>query len=183
GWRRLWRRRSFRGMVMVRSRSHRLWRHLVTDRWSAHRAFPDATLKRIEEAIAAGERTHAGQVRFVVEPSLALHAVLRGDGPRERALEVFGRFRIWDTEENCGVLVYLLLADRAVEIVADRGIHRRVGDAAWQSICHGMEAEYRDGRFEKGAIAGVEAISALLAQHFPRTAAGANELPDRPVVL
>jgi uncharacterized membrane protein YgcG len=170
-------------MVMVRSKPHRLWRHLVTDHWSARRAFPDPVLHHIEEAIAAGERKHAGQVRFVVEPSLALHAVLRGDAPRERALEVFGRLRIWDTEDNCGVLVYLLLADRAVEIVADRGIHRRVGDASWQSICRRMEAEYRHGKFEEGAIAGVEAINALLTQHFPRTGAGANELPDRPVVL
>lgn len=168
---------------MVRSKPHRLWRHLVTDHWSARRAFSDSALHHIEEAIAAGERKHAGQLRFVVEPSLALHAVLRGDAPRERALEVFGRLRIWDTEDNCGVLVYLLLADRAVEIVADRGIHRRVGDESWRSICRRMETEYRNGKFEEGAIAGVEAINALLALHFPRTSTGLNELPDKPVVL
>ena len=124
-----------------------------------------------------------GQVRFVVEASLPLPSVLRRESPRDRALEVFGRLRIWDTEHNCGVLVYLLLADKAVEIVADRGIHRPVGDELWQTICRRMEAAYRAGKFEDGAVAGVEAISALLTQHFPRSAPGTNELPDRPVVL
>jgi uncharacterized membrane protein len=169
--------------LMHASKAGRLWRHLVTDHWSARRAFPGAVLERIEKTIAAGERTHAGQVRFVVEAALPLHRVLRGESPRERALEVFGRLRIWDTEENCGVLVYLLLADRAVEIVADRGIHRRVGDAPWQAICERMERAYRERKFEEGAVAGIEAISALLAQHFPRAAPVQNELPDRPLVL
>jgi len=168
---------------MSRHPLHRLWHHFVTDHWSARRAFPEATLERIQKAIAAGERKHAGQLRFVVEPDLHLLAVLRGEAPRERALEVFGRLRIWDTEENCGVLVYLLLADRAVEIVADRGIHRRVGDASWQAICRRMEAAFRERKFEEGAIAGIEAINALLAEHFPRAAAGPNELPDKPLVL
>ncbi|HTR59517.1 MAG TPA: TPM domain-containing protein [Casimicrobiaceae bacterium] len=168
---------------MRATRAGRLWRHLVTDHWSARRAFPRAALEHIEKTIAAGERGHSGQVRFVVEAALQLHSVLRGESPRERALQVFGRLRIWDTEDNCGVLVYLLLADRAVEIVADRGIHRRVGDASWQAICRRMEQAYRERKFEEGAIAGLEAINALLAQHFPRTAPGENELPDRPLVL
>jgi uncharacterized membrane protein len=118
-----------------------------------------------------------------VEAALPLVSVLHGELPRERALEVFGRLRIWDTEENSGVLVYLLLADRAVEIVADRGIHRKVGDASWHAICRRMETAFRDRNFEEGAVAGLEAIGALLAEHFPRTTGGANELPDRPVVL
>jgi uncharacterized membrane protein len=167
----------------MHSTPRRLWDHLVTENWSARRAFPKATLERIQKAIAAGERKHAGQLRFVVEPDLQLLAVLRGEAPRERALEVFGRLRIWDTEENCGVLVYLLLADRAVEIVADRGIHRHVGDASWQAICRRMESAFRERKFEEGAIAGIEAINALLAEHFPRAAAGPNELPDKPLVL
>ena len=167
----------------MHSMPRRLWDHLVTEQWSARRAFPQSTLNRIQDAIAAGERKHAGQVRFVVEPDLHLLAVMRGALPRERALEVFGRLRVWDTEENSGVLVYLLLADHAVEIVADRGIHRRVGDAPWQAICRKMETAFRERRFEEGALGGVEAINALLAQHFPRTAAGPNELPDRPLVL
>ena len=167
----------------MHSTPRRLWHHLVTDHWSARRAFPAPALERIEKTIAAGEHRHAGQLRFVVEPALHLVSVMRGETPRERALEVFGRLRIWDTEENSGVLVYLLLADRDVEIVADRGIHRRVGEAQWQAICHRMEAAFRERRFEEGSIAGIEAINALLAQHFPRTGAGPNELPDRPLVL
>ena len=102
---------------------------------------------------------------------------------RERALEVFGGLRVWDTEHNSGVLVYLLLADKAVEIVADRGIHRSVGDSAWRSICRAMESAYSEGRFEEGALAGIEAINALLVEHFPRHGAGANELPDKPVLI
>ena len=161
----------------------RFGRHLVTDHWSARRAFPPSSMKRIEEAIADGERTHAGQVRFVVESALPMGQLVRGETPRERALDVFARLRIWDTEENCGVLIYLLLADRDVEIVADRGIHRRVGDEAWQAICRAMEAAFREKRFLDGAIHGIEAINSLLAQHFPRTSSGPNELPDQPVVL
>jgi len=169
---------------MGRSTASRLWRHLITDHWSARRAFPKPVLERIEQTIAAGERRHGGQVRFVVEAALPLVSVLRGEQPRERALEVFGRLRVWDTEENSGVLVYLLLADRAVEIVADRGIHRRVGDSAWHAICRRMEAAYRDRKFEDGAVAGLEAIGVLLAEHFPRKAGSStNELPDRPLVL
>jgi len=119
----------------------------------------------------------------VVESALPMGQLVRGETPRERALDVFARLRIWDTEENCGVLIYLLLADRDVEIVADRGIHRRVGDEAWHAICRAMEAAFREKRFLDGAIHGIEAINSLLAQHFPRTSSGPNELPDQPVVL
>jgi hypothetical protein len=132
-------------------RPHRFWRHLVTDRGSARRAFPEATMRRIEAAIAAGETRHRGQVRFVVEPALPLARVLAKLPPRERALEVFGLMRIWDTEENVGILVYLLLADRAVEIVADRGIDRHVGKGAWEAVCRKMEASFRDGNYAAGA--------------------------------
>src|SRR5213078_258951 len=111
-----------------------LLRHVVTDHLSVKRAFAPDVLSHIEHAIAAGERTHRGQVCFAVEGSLPPLRVLRKLTPRERALEVFGLLRVWDTEENAGVLVYLLLADRDVEIVADRGIHRVVGDAGWKSI-------------------------------------------------
>ncbi|HSU42724.1 MAG TPA: TPM domain-containing protein, partial [Casimicrobiaceae bacterium] len=109
--------------------------------------------------------------------------VLRKLMPRERALEVFGLLRVWDTEENTGVLIYLLLADRDVEIVADRGIDREVPAGAWQAICARMEAAFRDQRLVEGVVMGIEEIAALLAAHFPRTGAVANELPDKPVVL
>jgi uncharacterized membrane protein len=165
-------------------RSGRFFRHLVTDHGSVRRAFPRATLAKLEAAIAEGERSHRGQVVVAVEASLPLARVLRHLPPRARALEIFGLLRVWDTEDNCGVLVYLLLADRDVEIVADRGIDAKVGPAEWESICRTMEAAFRERRFEAGVLAGLERIHALLATHFPRTGpAGPNELPDRPVVL
>ena len=170
--------------MMPWRRLGRFWRHLATDHRSARRAFPEAALHRIEAAIAAGEEHHRGQVRFVVEPALPLARVLKALPPRERALEVFGLMRVWDTEDNAGVLVYLLLADRDVEIVADRGIHRKVGAAEWEAVCRSMETAFRDGRFAEGAEAGIARINALLAQHCPRSAGdAANELPDRPVIL
>jgi uncharacterized membrane protein len=164
-------------------RFRRFARHLATDHFAVRRAFPREALARIEAAIGAGERRHAGQVRFAVEAALPLSLVLRRETPRERAIDTFGRLRIWDTEGNCGVLVYVLLADRRVEIVADRGIHRLVGDAEWQSICRTMESAFGGGRFADGAVAGIDAVSALLAQHFPRTGESVNELPDQPIVL
>jgi uncharacterized membrane protein len=162
----------------------RFIRHLATDHGSARRAFPDTALSRIEAAIAEGERHHSGQVRVAIEASLPPPRVLKGLAPRARALEVFSQLSVWDTEENCGVLVYLLLADRDVEIVADRGIHARVGAETWEKICREMEAAFRERRFEEGIAAGIAKINTLLAEHFPRTgAAGKNELPDRPLVF
>jgi uncharacterized membrane protein len=162
----------------------RVLRHVVTDHAAVRRAFSSRDLARLEAAIAAGEQTHRGQVCVAIEGALPAARVLKRLQPRERALEVFGLLRVWDTEENCGVLVYLLLADKDVEIVADRGIHKIVGDAAWQAICARMETAFRGGNFADGVVAGVAEISALLAQHFPRTGeGGANELSDRPVIL
>jgi len=141
-------------------------------------------MRRIEAAIAAGETRHRGQVRLVVEPALPLARVLAKLPPRERALEIFGLMRIWDTEENAGVLVYLLLADRDVEIVADRGIDRRVGTGAWEAVCRTMEAAFRAGRHAEGVESGIAELNALLERHFPRgDATGSNELSDRPVIL
>ena len=164
-------------------RHRRLLRHVITDHLSVRRAFAPAALARIEQAIAAGERTHRGQVCFAVEGALPPLRVLREITPRERALEVFGLLRVWDTEENAGVLIYLLLADRDVEIVADRGIDRQVPPGAWQAICARMEAAFRDARLVEGVVMGIEEITALLAAHFPRVGALANELPDKPVLL
>ena len=161
----------------------RLWRHLLTDRGDVHRLFPPADLAHVEAAIAEGERQHAGQVCFAIEAALPLARVWSGITPRQRALEVFGLLRVWDTERNDGVLIYLLLADRDVEIVADRGIHARVGPDAWEAICKAMEARFRAGDFAHGATEGVAAISALLARHSPRDAGDSNELSDRPVIL
>ena len=162
----------------------RLFRHLCTDRATVRRTFPKTSLQRIEALIAEGERGHRGQLRFAVEAALPLTRVLQDARPRERALEVFGSLRIWDTAENCGVLVYLLLADHDVEIVADRGIHAQVGTAAWEAICKTMEKAFRAGRFGEGVEAGLAEINALLVRHYPCEGKPAgNELSDRPVLL
>lgn len=161
----------------------RLIKHLALPPWLLRRAFTTAAMRAIEAAIATSETRHLGQIRFAVDESLALDALWRGKTGRERALEVFADLRVWDTALNNGVLVYLLLADRDVEIVADRGIHHAVGEAAWEDICRTMEGALRAGQFETGVVRGVEAIGALLAAHYPRHAAGENELPDVPVVL
>ncbi|MBR1191136.1 TPM domain-containing protein [Bradyrhizobium sp. AUGA SZCCT0160] len=161
----------------------RIGRHLLLHRWRERRDFPPKVLAAIEAAIRAGEATHSGQVRFVVEGALDGAPLFRNQPARERALDVFSQLRIWDTAHNNGVLIYLLLADRDVEIVADRGIHAHVGTAGWENICVEMEAEFRAGNFERGVIKGIEAVSRELAAHFPPQGGGTNELPDTPVVI
>jgi uncharacterized membrane protein len=157
--------------------------HMFSDHMAVRRAFPRAALRNIEKTIAEEERRHAGQLRFVVEASLPLGELLRGVHARQRAIELFGRLHVWDTEHNSGVLVYVLLADRRVEIVADRGIHSKVGTAAWEAICGEMQQEFARGQFERGAVIGLRAVSDLLAAHFPNSGDSRNELPDKPVVL
>jgi uncharacterized membrane protein len=156
---------------------------MLSDYWSVRYAFPPSAMKAIEEAIAAQERRHDGEVRFAVESALPFVDLLRGISARDRAIELFSRLRVWDTEQNAGVLVYVLLADKRVEIVADRGIHARVGEAAWEAICGTMDREFAAGQFEAGAVIGIQAISDLLATHFPPRHENPDELPNRPVVL
>ena len=161
----------------------RIGKHLLEHRWRARRDFPPRVLDAIEQAIKNGEATHAGQVRFVVEGALDGAPLFRGQSARERALDIFSYMRIWDTAHNNGVLIYLLLADRDVEIIADRGIDAKVGAAGWENICKEMEAEFRARNFEHGTIKGIEAVSRELAKHFPSVGGGPNELPDAPVVI
>lgn len=161
----------------------RIAKHLVEHRWRERRIFTPKVLARIEAAIKAGEATHSGQIRFVVEGALDGRPLFRNQPAREHALDIFSRLRIWDTEHNNGVLIYLLLADRDIEIVADRGIDTKVGKAGWEKICAGLEKELRAGLFEHGVIKGIQEVSRLMAQHFPKQAGGSNELPDAPVVL
>jgi uncharacterized membrane protein len=161
----------------------RITRHLLTTEGKVARAFPAATLNAIEQAIKASEARHAGQIRFVVEGALDGSPLLRDQSPAERAMELFGQLRVWDTEHNNGLLIYLLLADRAVEIVADRGIHARVGGDEWQKVCRQMEAAFRQSDFESGVVAGVQVVTHHLMAHFPSVAHSANELPDKPLVL
>jgi uncharacterized membrane protein len=161
----------------------RIGKHLLAHRWRLRRLFPAAVLANIEQAIRTGEATHTGQVRFVVEGALDGAPLFRDQPARQRAIDIFSQLRIWDTAGNNGVLIYLLLADRQVEIVADRGIDAKVGAAGWEEISRAMETAFGAGRFERGAIEGVEAVSRQLARHFPGPAAGRNELPDAPVVI
>jgi len=158
-------------------------RHLFADQWSVRRAFPAAAMRSIRNTIGEQEGRHGGELRFTVEASLPLLRLWQGQSARSRAVELFGQLRIWDTEHNNGVLVYLLLADKRVEIVADRGFNARVGSADWEVICSEMQRAFARGHFETGAIAGIVAIGNLLARHYPPAAGRANELPDEPVVL
>lgn len=160
-----------------------LVRHLFAEARAVRRAFPRASLDAIEAAIIAHERRHDGELRFVVEAGMPLRDLIAGMSAHERAIELFARLRVWDTEQNCGVLIYLLLADHQVEIVADRGIHHRVGTTAWEAICGNMQREFAAGRFEAGLLLGVQAVSDLLATHFPPREQNVDELANRPVVL
>lgn len=162
----------------------RILKHLAVGQASVSRKFPRATLKLIEQTIAEVEQNCAGQVRFAVEHALELSPLLAGQTARERSIEVFSQLRVWDTEQNNGVLIYLLLADRDVEIVADRGVHAKLGQQVWESICQEMESAFRQGDFEAGVIAGIRSVGTYLAKHYPASSKGkVNELPDSPVVL
>jgi uncharacterized membrane protein len=161
----------------------RIIKHLLMAPWRVRLAFPRATLDAIHQEVRASEALHVAEIRFAVEGALHGARLLRGQTARERALEVFSMLRMWDTEHRNGVLIYLLLADRAVEIVADRGAHIKVGSEEWQGVCRNMETAFRDGRFEAGAIGGIQDVTRYLAEHFPARAGGANELPDSPVLL
>jgi uncharacterized membrane protein len=161
----------------------RIMRHLSTGRASVRRVFPLRAMDAIERAIRATEALHDGQIRFAVEASLELAPLLAGQTAQQRAIDVFSRLRVWDSEHNNGVLIYLLLADRDVEIVADRGIHVRLGKEVWETICREMEAAFREGHFEAGVLAGIHAVGEHLSRHFPARSGKPNEMPDRPVVL
>ena len=160
----------------------RIARHLVVTHWQVNRAFPRRTLNAIEQAISSSEARHAGQIRFAVEGALDGTPLFKAQSARERAMEVFSQLRLWDTEHNNGVLIYLLLADRAVEIVADRGIQVKMGAREWQTICRQMEAAFKQGNYEEGVVSGIQAVTHGLIKHFP-SSSGPNELPDKPVVL
>jgi len=161
----------------------RFLRHFLLDHFAVRRAFPPLAMAAIKSAIAQGERRHDAELRFVVEASLPLGYLVAGKTARDRAIDAFAQLRVWDTEHNSGVLIYVQLADRRVEIVADRGINAKVGDEPWRAICATMQQAFGARRFEDGAVAGIAAISDLLATHFPAAPGKANELPDEPVAL
>lgn len=158
-------------------------KHLFYPSWWLRRDFPASELAKLDAAIKLSESEHSGEIRFAIESSLPLKALWNDEPTQERALEVFSLLRVWDTEDNNGVLIYLLLADHKVEITADRNINRVVGKAEWQRICRLMEAEFRAGRFDNGTVKGIEEIGALLTKHFPAKDDDKNELSNKPVIL
>ncbi len=161
----------------------RVLRHLFIPPWRVRVAFPAHSLRAIESAISAAETMHAGQIRFAVESALHLFPLWQDQSARARAVEVFSQLKVWDTQHNNGVLIYLLLADRDVEIIADRGVHVRVGAEAWEKICRDMETLFGAGKFEQGVLHGIHAVSGHLAKHYPSQGKNSNELDDKPVVL
>ena len=161
----------------------RIVTHLLVTDGQLRRAFPRSTLNRIEEATKASETAHVGEIRFAVEGALDGLPLFKGQSARERAIDLFSQLRVWDTQHNTGVLIYLLLADRAVEIVADRGIHARVDAQEWDAVCRQMEAAFRQSNYEGGVLSGVQAVTQHLVKHFPADGHNTNELPDKPVVL
>ncbi len=161
----------------------RIARHLLVTDGQVSRTFGRSTLNKIEAAIKASETEHVGEIRFAVEGGLDGAPLFKGQSARDRAIELFSQLRVWDTQHNTGVLIYLLLADRAVEIVADRGIHAKVEPQEWGKVCRQMEADFRQSDFEGGIVRGVQAVTQHLVQHFPSDSNDGNELPDRPVVL
>jgi uncharacterized membrane protein len=160
----------------------RLFRHRLVDERDTRRAIPQALVESLARRVAESERQHTGEIRVCVEASLPSSYVLREAAPRERAIAMFGKLRVWDTENNNGVLIYLLLVERAIEVVADRGLTSRVPAAEWQRIVEGMRDSFRSGRYEQGLQQAVDAVSGLLVQHFPVRDAqpNPNELPDEP---
>ena len=157
--------------------------HLISAS-SAKKHFPPATLDAIQHAIAASEHRHSGEIVFAVEGSLPLAQIAHGLRTRERAHEVFAHLRVWNTAHNTGVLVYVLLADHAIEIVADRGIAAKVAEDEWREVCTLMQQHFSAGNYQAGALAGVDAITQILVRHFPAEGQrNADELPDRPVLL
>jgi uncharacterized membrane protein len=163
----------------------RWFRHTFAAPGAVQRAFPPEALGRIEGAVDASERLHSGEIRVAVEGSLEPGEVAGGKTPRARALEVFAALGVWDTEANNGVLVYVLLADRDVEIVADRGFNGRVTPAQWAAVCEDMKREFRAGRYAEGVVAGVEDVGRIIGAHYPQRPGqrDEDELPNRPALL
>lgn len=160
----------------------RLLKHRWLDETDARRALDEAALQRIEARVSNAERLHRGEIRICVEAGLPLSYLWRDATPRERAVAMFGKLRVWDTELNSGVLIYLLLAERAIEIVADRGLNKHVSPTQWAELTRSMSAAFKAGKFEDGLIAAIDAVDALLRQHFELTGdvVNPNELPNRP---
>jgi hypothetical protein len=161
----------------------RMIRHLFVTRAGTRRRFSQAVVDSIEAGISAAETRSSGEIRFVIETALELPDLWRGLTPRDRALQVFSDLHIWNTELRSGVLIYVLVADRDVEIIADRGAAAVITAAEWEAACRLMEDHFRARRFAEGSLAGIEAVAGLLERHFPARRADRNELPNQPQLL
>lgn len=159
----------------------------LTHSFSSPRAvkkfFPKESMDRITQAIQESEAKHDAEIVFAIEPALAPLSAYQGHSARERAIDVFSQLRVWDTEANNGVMIYLLLADHDIEIVADRGVNRLAGPEYWEKVCKTMEEHFRNNQFEQGVIEGIRIITELLAKHYPKTSGDENELTDRPIIV
>jgi hypothetical protein len=161
----------------------RMFRHLCATRLSTRRHFTDAVDAAIESAIGTAESRCTGEIRFVIETALDIPELGAGVTPRERAGQVFAQLHVWDTELRNGVLIYVLVADRDVEIVADRGAAARISPEEWEAACRVIESHFREGRFKEGALAGVERVGGLLERKFPSRTGNRDELPNQPTLL
>ena len=170
-------------MASFTERMKRQWRHWCATAARARRMFPADTLERIADAITAGEQRHRGELRLIVENALPSDAIWADLGNRQRAIALFAEYGVWDTEDNCGVLIYVNLADQKVDIVVDRNIGRKIDAATWQQVCRSMTAGFARGEFHESTLAAVEQVNALLATHYPANGKRPNELPDAPIML
>lgn len=161
----------------------RFLKHFFSSRFLVKKYFPKEAMEEITNAIAASEKNHDAEIVFAIEPGISPIAALRGYSARRRAIDVFSELRVWDTESNNGVMIYLLLADRDIEIIADRGVNSLAGDAYWEEICQKMERSFREGEFVEGVLDGIQTISKLLEKHYPKSKGNPNELPNEPVVI
>jgi uncharacterized membrane protein len=164
------------------SRLLRILKHRARDETDTRRAISPDVVRRLQERVQASERQHSGEIRVCVEAGLPLSYLWRGLSARDRAVTMFGKLRVWDTEHNNGVLIYLLLAEHAIEIVADRGLNAHVSTAQWAAIVATMREAFRARRHEQGLNAAIDAVDALLRQHFALAPGqdNPNELPDEP---
>lgn len=161
----------------------RLFKHLMYPPWLVRSKFPPASLKKIEDAIQQSETTHSAEIRFAVESSLSFFEILQGSSCFDRGVDVFSELRVWDTEQNNGVLIYLLLADRNIEIIADRGVNKKVDVNEWMRICQLMEEYFRKKQFEIGVLKGIAEITKILTKLYPAQTENINELSNKPVIL
>ena len=162
----------------------RLFKHRWLDESDARRAVPADMAERLRLRVAASEMRHSGEIRIYVEAGLPWIYLLRKASARDRALAVFAKLRVWDTEHNNGVLIYLLLAERAIELVADRGLNEVVPSQEWRSMLARMGAALKEGRHEDGLTQAIAEVSAVLVQHYALRAGqgNPNELPDAPLI-